>query len=50
MNLLLLSVMLILASQQITFEGFGADLLTNLGNFLHWMVELIAQLRVASGL
>ena len=35
MNLLLLSVMLILASRQITFESFGADLLTNLGNFTH---------------
>ena len=34
MNLLLLSVMLILASRQITFESFGADLLTNLGNFV----------------
>ena len=49
MNLLLLSIMLILASQRITFESFGTDLLMNLGNFLHWMVELIAQLRVAIG-
>jgi hypothetical protein len=49
MNLLLLSVMLILASQQITFESFGADLLKNLGNFVTWVVELVAQLRVTIG-
>ena len=40
MNLLLLSVMLILASPQITFESFGVDLLTNLGNFAMWTAEL----------
>jgi hypothetical protein len=40
MNLLLLSVMLILASRQITFENFGADLLTNLGNFTQWLFDL----------
>jgi hypothetical protein len=49
MNLLLLSVMLILVSQQITFESFGTDLLTNLGNFTQWMMELVAQLRVTIG-
>jgi hypothetical protein len=49
MNLLLLSVMLILASRQITFESFGADLLTNLGSFVTWAAELFAQLRVAIG-
>jgi hypothetical protein len=49
MNLLLLSVMLILASRQITFDSFGADLLTNLANFTQWMIELIAQLRVTIG-
>jgi hypothetical protein len=49
MNLLLLSVMLILASRQITFESFGADLLTNLGNFVTWVMELFAQLRVTIG-
>jgi hypothetical protein len=42
MNLLLLSVMLILASPQITFADFGADLLTNLGNFARWLVDLFA--------
>jgi hypothetical protein len=41
--------MLILASRQITFESFGADLLTNLGNFVTWVVELVAQLRVTIG-
>ncbi|PYI70510.1 MAG: hypothetical protein DMF02_08710 [Verrucomicrobia bacterium] len=41
MNLLLLSVMLILASPHITFASFSADLLTNLGNFTQWISELI---------
>jgi hypothetical protein len=49
MNLLLLSVMLILASGQITFESFGADLLTNLGSFVTWIMELFAELRVKIG-
>jgi len=40
MNLLLLSVMLILASPQITFAGFASDLLINLGNFARWLVDL----------
>jgi hypothetical protein len=40
MNLLLLSAMLILASPQITFAGFGADLLINLGSFARWIVDL----------
>jgi hypothetical protein len=39
MNLLLLSVMLIFASPQITFTGFGADLGANIGNFLHWALD-----------
>ena len=43
MNLLLLSVMLILASSQISFAGFGADLLANLGNFSTWLVDLFQQ-------
>jgi hypothetical protein len=40
MNLILLSVMLILASPQITFASFGADLLTNISNFSNWIVGL----------
>jgi hypothetical protein len=40
MNLLLLSVMLILASPQITFASFSTDLLANLGNFARWIVNL----------
>ncbi len=40
MNLLLLTAMLILASPQITFAGFGGDLLINLGNFARWLVDL----------
>src|SRR6266850_7555796 len=39
MTLILLSVMLVLASRQITFESFGADLLTNLGNFTQWLFD-----------
>src|ERR1700726_267462 len=40
MNLVLLSVMLILASPQITFAGFGADFVANIANFSHWIVDL----------
>jgi hypothetical protein len=40
MNVLLLSALLIVASPQITFAGFGADLVTNLANFSHWIVSL----------
>jgi hypothetical protein len=40
MNLILLSVMLVLASKQITFANFGADLLINIGNFAQWIVDL----------
>jgi hypothetical protein len=39
MNLLLLSMMLILSSPQITVVGFGSDLLTNLGNFARWLID-----------
>jgi hypothetical protein len=39
MNLLLLSLMLILASPQITFASFGADLLTNLSGFAQWITD-----------
>jgi hypothetical protein len=49
MNLLLLSVMLILASREITFQTFGTDLLVNLGNFVTWVAEVFAQLRVTIG-
>jgi hypothetical protein len=44
MNLLLLSVMLILASPQITFASFGADLLTNFSNFSTWLADLLQQI------
>ena len=40
LNLILLSVMLVLASKQITFASFGHDLVINVGNFSHWMVDL----------
>jgi hypothetical protein len=40
MNLLLLSAMLVVASPNITFAGFGADILQNIVNFAHWVVTL----------
>jgi hypothetical protein len=40
MNLIVLSLMLVIASPQITFADFGADILTNIGNFCHWLVVL----------
>ncbi len=40
MNLMLLSVMLVLAARQITFLALGADLLTNISNFSQWIVSL----------
>ena len=43
MNLMLLSVMLVLASPQITFGAFGADLLTNVSNFSQWVVDLFSR-------
>jgi hypothetical protein len=45
MNLALLSVMLVLASPQITFASFGADLLTNFGNFADWVLELLHRIQ-----
>jgi hypothetical protein len=39
-NLLLLSVMLVLAARQITFLDLGKDLLINIGNFSHNVVDL----------
>jgi hypothetical protein len=44
MNLLLLSVMLILASPQITVASFGANLLMNFGNLARWLVEFFQRL------
>jgi hypothetical protein len=41
MNLLLLSMMLIVASPQITFASFGSDLLMNIANFSHWIVDFV---------
>ncbi|HXA08751.1 MAG TPA: hypothetical protein VNW28_02145 [Chthoniobacterales bacterium] len=40
MNLLLLSAMLIIASPNITFAGFGADMVRNIANFSHAVVNL----------
>ncbi|MEY2546187.1 MAG: hypothetical protein QOG48_1304 [Verrucomicrobiota bacterium] len=41
MNVMLLSVMLIVASPQITFASFGADVGTNISNFSHWVFAMI---------
>lgn len=41
MNLLLLSVMLVLASARITFASFGADLMINAANLAHWLMTLM---------
>src|SRR5262249_39655309 len=38
MNLILLSALLIIASPEITFVSFGADLLRNVASFSHWIV------------
>ena len=40
MNLLLLSVLLVIASPQITFASFGADLVENLRSFSEWVGSL----------
>lgn len=40
LNLVLLSIMLVIASPQISLAGFGSDILTNIGNFSHWVVSL----------
>jgi len=44
MNLALLGVLLIIASPQITFATFGADLMANLRHFSEWIGGLIDQL------
>lgn len=41
MNLLLLSVLLVIASPQITFVGFGEDLIENLRSFSQWIGGLL---------
>ena len=43
MNLLLLSVLLVIASPQITFADFGADLVENLRSFSEWVGGLVNQ-------
>jgi hypothetical protein len=45
MNLLLLIVMLVMASPQITFAGFAGDMVTNIGNFSQWVVHLFDEFR-----
>jgi hypothetical protein len=45
MNLTLLTVMLTMASPQITFAGFGRDLLVNLGRFAEWIGAVANEFR-----
>ncbi|HEY2614828.1 MAG TPA: hypothetical protein VGI42_03905, partial [Chthoniobacterales bacterium] len=41
MNLIVLSIMLVLASAQITFAALGADLFANIASFSHWVMTLV---------
>lgn len=43
MNLALLGVLLIIASPQISFASFGADLIANLQGFSEWLGDLVNQ-------
>jgi len=45
MNLLLLIVMLVMASPQITFASFGADMVANIAAFSHWLVHLFDEFK-----
>jgi hypothetical protein len=49
MNLVLLSALLVLASPQITFASFGADLVENLRGFSEWVGSLVNQFMQAHG-
>jgi hypothetical protein len=49
MNLLLLSALLVIASPQITFASFAADLLANLRSFSGWVGELMNQFTAGHG-
>jgi hypothetical protein len=50
MNLALLSVLLVIASPQITFVGFGADLVDNVSSFAEWLGTLLNQFANGHGL
>lgn len=41
MNLVLLGAMLVIASPNVTFASFGADIIRNIANFAHWVVTLV---------
>ena len=47
-GILAISVMLVLASRQITFADFGADLVTNISNFSHGVIDLVERFRRGS--
>jgi hypothetical protein len=44
MNLVLLSVMLVLASAQITFADLGREFVSNADKFAHWVTALFAKM------
>ena len=48
LNLIILCVMLIIASPQITFAGFGSELLTNIGNFCASSYHFLRHLTAAT--
>jgi hypothetical protein len=49
MNLLLLSIMLVLAARQVTLPDLGSDLLRNIASFSHWVVDLFEQFSRGAG-
>jgi hypothetical protein len=49
MNLILLSVMLVLASGPITFATFGAEIAENINSFLGWIAALFEQFSRGAG-
>src|SRR5207248_5229562 len=49
MNLLLFSVLLVIASPHITFASFAADLVANLRSFSEWVGELMNQFTAGHG-
>ena len=49
MNLILLSIMLVLAARQVTFLDLGNDLVANIGNFSQWVVDLVERFSRGAG-
>jgi hypothetical protein len=49
LNLVLLTVMLIIASPEITFASFGRDVVQNIANFAHSSIELLNRFMQGAG-